>query len=86
MVSIIRGVTIASQIIAYSFAFILCHAWFVAYFNGDYVIVTINQYGEKFPELVLWIILVPIFAYGIYNGLKDWWHYLDERFVGKRVM
>ena len=60
---------------------VLMNTWLVAYMNPPTysVVVYVNNYGEAFPELFMWLIFVPICIYGIYLNLqylvkKIYWH------------
>jgi apolipoprotein N-acyltransferase len=53
------------------FTVIICFIWWWAFFNGDETLVTINRYDEKWFELVLGLILIPMMFYGFYWFLKD---------------
>ena len=41
--------------------------WILAFLNNGSVVVTNNDYGEMYPELAFWIILLPCIFYGTYN-------------------
>ena len=56
---------------AYGFFVLLTYTWFVAFFNGDYVLVSINDWGEKWIELAMFIVIIPIIVYSIFLSLKD---------------
>jgi len=53
------------------FTVILCFIWWSAFFNGDVVTVTINEYGEKRLEMILGFIFIPMMFYGFYWYLKE---------------
>jgi hypothetical protein len=57
----------------FSQTLVLALTWFTAYFNGDYVIVTINRLGERDPELVMWIACLPLFTYGTWLVMRELW-------------
>ena len=63
------------QIVSYwIMAFLACNfifMWFVAFFNGNHVLMTINDYGEANPELVMWILILPVIFYGVFMSAKD---------------
>ena len=51
--------------------FVLLLIWVEAYFTLDKAtIVYINRFGEAFPELVLWIVILPICVYGFFLNFK----------------
>lgn len=50
---------------------LLAMAWFLAYFNNDTTIIYINNYGEKYPELALWIVATPIVLIGLAFIVQD---------------
>lgn len=52
---------------------LICYTWFGAFFNGDQITVTINDIGEKYPELALWILTAPILLYGTYLIMRKIW-------------
>ena len=50
---------------------VLMYTWMVAYLNTTYhVDVYINNYGEAFPELIMWLILFPLCVYGLALNLR----------------
>lgn len=53
------------------FTVIICMIWWIAYFNNDRVMVTINMVGERNFEMVLGFVLIPMMVYGFYWFLKD---------------
>jgi hypothetical protein len=61
-----------SLLITFAYAFVvLLSCWIEAYKNPSMsVVVYINRYNEAFPELILWIILVPICAWGFWLNVK----------------
>ena len=58
-------------IIAYSFAIVMSYVWFVAFFNGDMVLITINDWGEKWLELAIFIVAIPLIAYSMFLSFKE---------------
>ena len=44
--------------------------WVSAYLHGGSVLVTINSYGEAQIELLMFLIVIPIFAVGTYYALN----------------
>jgi len=52
---------------------IIAYTWFGAYFNGDRILVTINDIGERDAELLLWIFGSPVLIYGTYLIITDIW-------------
>jgi len=51
--------------------FILLALWLTAWFGGKYaVIMTINDYGEAVPELIMYCIVIPVFVVGLWHTLK----------------
>ena len=49
----------------------LFSTWVIAYLNpSKSVMVYIDKYNEAVPELILWIIIIPICSYGFYLNLK----------------
>lgn len=56
----------------YGCAVLVLVLWVMAYANPtDSVSVSINRFGEKYPELILWALVVPILTVGL--------HYYIER-------
>lgn len=41
--------------------------WLSAAAQGDSITLTINEYGERTPELVMWAIVVPIISVGLHH-------------------
>lgn len=60
---------------------ITLRSWLLAYLCGvqdlcNYsVLITINEFNEAVPELILWMILLPIFVYGLYLNSKILWNW-----------
>lgn len=51
--------------------FILLALWLTAWFGGKYaVIMTINDYGEAVPELIMYCVVIPVFVVGLWHTLK----------------
>jgi len=44
---------------------IIAMTWFAAFFNHDWITVRINKYGERDFELLMWIVLGPVFVSGL---------------------
>jgi hypothetical protein len=57
----------------FGFSAILIGVWSAAYQNGGSILVTINQYGEMYLELVLFCLVVPVMLYGIWKTGKRWY-------------
>jgi len=56
--------------------FLLGPIWFSAFFGPNMsALVTINECNEAIPEMIMWIVLIPICVYGLYLNvgsiLKD---------------
>lgn len=50
----------------------VCILWGLAYFSGTAsVVMTINDYGEMFPELIFWILFLPMIIYGFILNIKE---------------
>jgi len=45
--------------------------WFGATASGDSILLTINEYNEKYPELIMWAIAVPCISYLLITWLDD---------------
>jgi hypothetical protein len=56
---------------AMGFTVVICYVWWSAAFNGDAILITINQYNEKWTELVLGLIFIPFMFYGFFLFLFD---------------
>lgn len=41
--------------------------WFAAAASDNSLLVTVNQYGERNIELVMWAIVVPVIAVGLHR-------------------
>ena len=51
--------------------FILLALWLTAWVGGKYaVIMTINDYGEAVPELIMYCVVIPVFVVGLWHTLK----------------
>lgn len=48
---------------------LLAAIWFAAAASGNDILLTINDYGERTPELVMWAIVMPPVAV----GLQHWY-------------
>ena len=46
--------------------------WFTAFFHGYHVIVTVNDYNEAYPELIMFIAAIPCLAILIWQELKNY--------------
>jgi hypothetical protein len=57
--------------IAMGYTVIICYVWWSAAMNHNTILITINTYGEKIPELILGFFLIPFMFYGFYLSLKD---------------
>ena len=53
---------------------LLATVWFTAAATGNSITVTINEFGERTPELILWAIVVPIISVGLQH-----WHQSNTR-------
>lgn len=56
---------------SYGLAFLMIAVWFVAFQNGNHVLLDINSIGEAIPELVMWVALIPLFIYGAFQTFKE---------------
>lgn len=52
------------------FSLILGLIWAVAFLNGGKIVVSINQYGELWPEFLLWILITIIITVGLTSYLE----------------
>ncbi|WP_277540227.1 hypothetical protein [Haloarcula laminariae] len=46
---------------------VLAGIWMAAAATGNSLTVTVNEYGERTPELVMWTLVVPIIAYALHK-------------------
>lgn len=49
---------------------VMIYTFFIAYFNGYSVIVTINDYNEANAEFILILLLIPCMIYAIAKSMK----------------
>jgi hypothetical protein len=68
--TLLEVVTIASLL---GCTIVLAGIWFAAAATGNSVTVTINEFNERTPELIMWTVIVPIIAY----GLHQWVHSVE---------
>ena len=61
---------------------IIALTWFAAYFNHDWITVRINKYGERDFELLMWIVLGPVFMYGLVESARRIWR---ERIMDESI-
>lgn len=60
-----------SLLLTFGELFVLLLVWVEAYFSLDKAtIVYIDRFGEAFPELILWIVILPICIYGFYLNFR----------------
>jgi len=45
--------------------------WFAAAATGNSLTVTVNQYGERTPELAMWTLLVPIISVWLHRRYRS---------------
>ena len=64
-------VKLYTVIVAIVFTTIVFQVWALAFYNGDSVVVFIDLYGEKYPELLLWIVAFPFLVYGLVSLLRQ---------------
>lgn len=48
----------------------LAALWWAAFLSGGVVELTIVQYGEHYPEMVLWFLLTPVMLFSVYSYLQ----------------
>lgn len=68
-----NGIVLFGKIFLFCSTLTLGIIWFMAFFTGNKVIVTINDYNEAYPELILWLIGIPCIAFWIraeYHTMK----------------
>lgn len=61
---------IYALIITTGFTLLAAIQWFTAFFNNGRVLITINTYNEMYPELIMWIIILPIIIISIVYNYK----------------
>jgi hypothetical protein len=54
----------------WAIALLLTFTFFRAIYSGGQVLVTVNQYGEKWAEIILLPIALVLGAWAIYRSLK----------------
>jgi hypothetical protein len=68
-----NGVVYFGKIFMFGSTLTLAVIWFMAFFTGNKIIVTINDYNEAYTELILWLIGIPCIIFWIhaeYYGMK----------------
>ncbi len=58
-------------IISIVFCTVVFQLWVIAFYNGNSVLVLIDAYGEKWIELILWIVFFPFLTYGLILLIKQ---------------
>lgn len=48
--------------------------WWTAFLTDDVVRVTIAEYGERYPEALLWFLITPVMLFAIYTALARLHH------------
>jgi len=46
---------------------LLSAIWFAAAATGNSLTVTVNRFGERTPELIMWVLLVPVISAWLYR-------------------
>ena len=66
---------------------IIAYTWFGAFFHGDRIMVTINDFGERDVELLLWFVGTPVLLYGTYLLVTDIWRdgWLNRKRIKKLI-
>lgn len=56
-----------------AFALSLCmmNLWYLAFLNGGTVTISINSYGEMWPEYLLWLVVTPILVLGLHYAVEE---------------
>lgn len=80
-------IKIFTVLFMFGMTLIIAHTWFLAFFNGDRVLVTINDVGERDAELLLWIFGAPFLLYGTALVVNDIWKegYLSRKRLRKLI-
>lgn len=58
----------------FSCTIVLGGIWMAAAATGNSLTVTVNQFGERTPELLMWTVLVPV----ITVWLHRWYHGIES--------
>lgn len=62
---------ITSLLVIFGQLFVLLYIWVMAYIVPEKVVlVYVDIYGEAFPELIMWIVMLPYLTYGFYLNYK----------------
>jgi hypothetical protein len=59
-----------SLLLTFGYSFFAIFLWGIAFIYGGSVTMTINDYGEMYPELVMLTFFAPIMVIGFINNLK----------------
>jgi len=49
---------------------LLAWVWWTAYTHGGRVTITVNEYGEQYPELAMWVVVLGVVGVGVYKYFK----------------
>lgn len=55
---------------AFGLALLSFLIWLGAFAHGGRITVRINDYGEMWPELAMWIVVLPVLAVGLHYYLE----------------
>jgi hypothetical protein len=61
------GVVLMAKCLLLASTISLIMAWFLAFFNGYHVIISINNHNEAYPELIMWIVGIPCIVVWTYS-------------------
>jgi len=50
---------------------IFTQVWLLAMINGGTITVSVDMFGEMWPEYVLWFLIWPIMTLGLYYIVED---------------
>lgn len=63
-------VEVAGILSMYLMSVLFLSIWTAAYLGGGEVLVMIDLFGEQYPELILWAVMVPIMTLALHSYLR----------------
>jgi hypothetical protein len=60
-----------ANLFSYGFTLLVIIIWFTAFSNNNKVLLDINSIGEAIPELIMWVVIIPLFVYGMWETMKE---------------
>lgn len=61
-----------SSAISLGLSFVLLFVWTIAVLNGGIAYVSVNELNESFPELIMWVVIIPLITVGFYYHYTGW--------------